>query len=78
MDIGSDDFWSDTSSEDGCQDFQHIQPRGYQIEMFEHSMKENTIVVVRRTVIVRVYDGIDIFADGNWERENSSVSKTPG
>ncbi|EXJ54825.1 hypothetical protein A1O7_10166 [Cladophialophora yegresii CBS 114405] len=46
MDSEIDETWSDTSEEDDCRDITPIQSRAYQIEMFEHSMKENVIIVM--------------------------------
>ena len=47
MDLDSDDTWSDTSEEEEVQSNIPLLSRAYQIEMFNHSMKENIIAVVR-------------------------------
>jgi len=41
-----DDSWSDTSSEDDEPKVRQIQPRAYQLEMFQHSMERNIIATV--------------------------------
>ncbi|KAL2434721.1 Dicer-like protein 2 [Exophiala dermatitidis] len=46
MDLQSDDCWSSTSEEDEEERHGPIRSRAYQIEMFEHSMKGNVIVVM--------------------------------
>src|ERR1700761_9528610 len=46
MDSDADETWSDTSEEDESRKSPPLQSRAYQLEMFEHSMKGNIIVVM--------------------------------
>lgn len=42
----ADDDWSDADADEGEEIAPPLQPRAYQIEMFQESMKQNTIVAV--------------------------------
>ncbi|KIW22325.1 uncharacterized protein PV07_12222 [Cladophialophora immunda] len=46
MDLDPEDIWSDTSEEGEVQSDPPLSSRAYQIEMFNHSMKENIIAVM--------------------------------
>jgi hypothetical protein len=47
-----DDGWSDGEPENEAVAAPTLQARGYQLEMFQESMKQNTIVTVSSTTLL--------------------------
>lgn len=69
-----DDQWSDASSStEGDSAPTALQPRAYQIEMFEQSLKQNTIVTVSGPFAALCFATLNVATDGNWQRENHDV-----
>ena len=62
-----DDSWSDASIEDEII-LPTLQPRAYQIEMFQQSMRQNTIVTVSTSF--GLWFDADVGEDGDRERQD--------
>ena len=65
MEVDSDSVWSDYSDDDEGKARPLLQSRAYQIEIFEASLQQNIIAVVRFALSITRSP-----ADGNrWARE---------
>lgn len=75
MASSSDEYhsWSDTSGEDEVAGVTPIQPRSYQIEMFEQSLQGNIIAVVTISPIILQHNHSDRMVDGYRKRKDSNV-----
>jgi hypothetical protein len=75
----ADDGWSDGEAEDEAvaAPAPALRPRGYQLEMFQESMKQNTIVTVGLFILPSFLKLISSL-DGDWQWEDNDVPRILG